>query len=564
MRNWKIIFIFSLFALVAAIVVWKLYLLQIEKGEYYQVLALGQQVSFEETVSKRGDIFFSDGTPLAQLKKEVVVYIFPTKIPAADFEKTATCLAGVFGDKKENWLSVLAEGKILKKKLSDQETEKMKASQCQGSQIEEGLARFYPQGVSVSNVLGFVNDEGQGQYGVEGYYDQLLKGKGILSGKTGGSFGYLSLFFSLDNANVDEPGSSLQLTLDLHIQYLAEKALQQAKENWDIDAGQIIVQEPSTGKIMALATFPNFNPNDYSQVENLEAFLNSAVQKTFEPGSVFKPVIMAAGLEENLVTPDTEYEDKGFIDLGGPTIYNYNKKTWGKQTMTNVLENSINTGMIFVEQKLGKDNFMRYVQKFGLLEKTGLDVQGEVFSSNETLRHGYPRDFAVASFGQGIEITPIQLVKAFSAIANNGKLMKPYLVEKIIDGRGKEKMVLPEAGRQVISSKTAQELTSMLVKVVTNGSAKRAQIKGYSIAGKTGTAQVAEKGGGYSETKTVQSFISFFPASNPKAIVLVKLDNPKGLTDASRCAVPLARDIIKGILDLWQIPPDIAEVPQGG
>jgi cell division protein FtsI (penicillin-binding protein 3)/stage V sporulation protein D (sporulation-specific penicillin-binding protein) len=220
-----------------------------------------------------------------------------------------------------------------------------------------------------------------------------------------------------------------------------------------------------------------------------------------------------------------------------------------------VLENSINTGSVFVQQELGNKNFLNFLEKFGLFEKTGIDLQGEEFSYNENLRNGYPRDFATASFGQGIEITPIQLIRAFGAIANGGSLMRPYVVEKI-SKNGEEKIIEPEVQEIVISEKTSAKLSSMLVNVIENRYAKRAKIEGYYIAGKTGTAQIPRPEGGYFEDKTIQSFIGYFPAMNPQALVLVKLDNPKDVSTAEYSAAPTFHKIAKYIIDYWQILPD--------
>ncbi len=227
--------------------------------------------------------------------------------------------------------------------------------------------------------------------------------------------------------------------------------------------------------------------------------------------------------------------------------------------MTDVLEESINTGAVFVEKTLGKNLFLRYLEKFGLFEKTEIDLQGETFSLNTILKNGYPRDFAVASFGQGIEVTPLQMVRAFGAIANGGDLMKPYIVEKIVKADGEEIKTKPEVQRKVISETAAGKLTSMLVSVVEQGSGRRTKIDGYFIAGKTGTAQVPLKEGGYSEEETIQSFMGYFPALSARVLIFVKLDNPKGVTTASHCAVPLFKKLAKHIIDLWAIPPSFEE-----
>ncbi|MEK7104196.1 MAG: penicillin-binding protein 2, partial [Patescibacteria group bacterium] len=297
-----------------------------------------------------------------------------------------------------------------------------------------------------------------------------------------------------------------------------------------------------------------FDPNQYGQEKNVSVFSNPCLQGLFEPGSVFKPVVMAAGLEEKLIIPETKFFDKGVADIGGPSIYNFAKKAWGEQTMVGVLENSINTGMVFIEQKLGKTALLKYIQKFGFFEKTGIDVKSEVSSNNEGLKKGYPRDFAVASFGQGIQITSLQMMQAISTIANEGKMYKPYVVEKIISSKGEVEQHDPVFSRQVISKETAIELSAMMVSVVENGGGRRAKVPGYLIAGKTGTAQMSNPKGGYYDDRTIQSFVGFAPANSPKFAILIRMDNPKQSDAASSCAAPIFGKLAKYIIDLKQIP----------
>ncbi len=273
---------------------------------------------------------------------------------------------------------------------------------------------------------------------------------------------------------------------------------------------------------------------------------------------------MAAALEEGSITPQTTYQDPGTIKIGGWPISNYdNRKYPGNITMTQVLEKSINTGAVFAEQQLGNnDLFLGYIDQFGFFKPTGIDIQ-EIYSENSELKKGYDINFATASFGQGIGITPIQLIRAYAAIANDGKLVKPYIVEKIVRGENvletQPRMIEEDS---VISSKTSSQLAAMLISVVENGYAKSAKIPGYYVAGKTGTAQISYAAlnidkRGYSD-KTWQSFMGFAPAFDPKFLILVKLDNPQTKT-AEYSAVPLFHDLAKYIIDYYQIPPDYQE-----
>lgn len=545
---------FWCFMVFGAAILGMLFYLQIIKGEYYGALASGQQAPAEESNSQRGTIFFNDGkTILAQTVVKPIIYISPSKIPAEEKEKTAQTLAAILGDTVENITLQLSQGETIKKELTSEQYKNFKQNPLKGTYINEVFNRVYPNQRFASQLVGFVNGEGDGQYGIEAFYNDTLKGKEFLKGKNS-TFSIMASVFKPDEDLTQTLGKNLQLTIDYNIQYYAQKLLEEAFNDWKMDSGQIIVQEPSTGKILAMAVWPDYDPNQYGQEKNVSVFSNPCVQGVFEPGSVFKPVIMAAGLEEKLITPQTKFFDKGVADIGGPSIYNFAKKVWGEQTMVGVLENSINTGMVFIEQKLGKSIFLKYVQRFGFFEKTGIDIKSEVYSTNEALKKGYPRDFAVASFGQGIQITSLQLLQAISAIANEGKINKPYVVEKIISSKGEVQEQSPASPKQVISKDTAIELSAMMVSVVENGGGRRAKVLGYLVAGKTGTAQIPSPRGGYYDDRTIQSFVGFAPANSPKFSILIRLDNPKQSDAASSCAAPIFGKLAKYIIDLRQIP----------
>ncbi|MDD5433039.1 MAG: penicillin-binding protein 2 [Candidatus Pacebacteria bacterium] len=547
MRKIPAIFVFVIFILFGAALLAKLFYLQVMKGEYYGALALGQQIPVQEGNTKRGDIFFSDGaTLLAKTKVKPIVYIFPNKISTENQEAVTRELSQILGESLATTTAELAVGATIKKDLTEEQFKELKQRNLKGIYVDEELVRVYPQKKFAGHLVGFVNSAGQGQYGVEGFYDSVLKGEQVLKGNSS-VFSILASAFKEppSNESVSKSGKGIQLTIDYNIQYEAEKLLEQAAHDWQMDSGQIIVQEPSTGKILAMAVWPDFDPNLYASEEQVSSFTNPALQALFEPGSVFKPITMAAGLEENLVAPETRFTDTGEVNVGGPSIYNFAKKAWGEQSMVGVLENSINTGMVFVEQKLGKNLFLKYAQSFGLFKKTEVDLAGEIYSANETLKKGYPRDFAVASFGQGIQITSLQLLKAISAIANKGLMMRPYIAQ------AKD----PTLEGQVISENTAAQLSAMMVSVVENGGGRRAKVPGYLVAGKTGTAQIPKPTGGYYEDRTIQSFIGFAPANQPRFIILVRLDNPKQSDAASSCAAPIFGQLAKYIIDLWQVPP---------
>jgi len=546
MINWRANIVFTLIFFFGLGIVTRLFFIQVQQADFFKALAQGLY-SLEGSVwQERGEIFFQGGEPLAINMERPLVFASPQEVE--DKEETAEVLASILSLDKDFLLAKLQKENLynlyepLKKKLTEEEIEKINNLKIKGIYLGKEKGRYYPQETMASQLVGFLDAEQKGQYGLEYEYDDVLQGRG------------------------QDSGDDLILTLDYSIQFKAEELLEEAKESLDIEGGSIIVLEPDSGKILALANFPNFNPNSYSKIEDFDIFQNSLTQKIFEPGSVFKPITMAAAINEEAVTPQTTYQDPGKLVIGGWPIYNYEQRVYpGDITMTEVLEKSINTGAVFAERQLGNNLFYSYIEKFGIFESTGIDLQ-ETIPVNKEFHEGWEQgreiNFATAAYGQGIEMTPIQLIKAYSTIANGGKITTPYLVEKIVSA-DEVKEIKPESySNPLISSKTASQLTAMLISVVENGFAKSAQIPGYYVAGKTGTAQIAFSAldipkEGYSD-QTWQTFVGFAPAFNPKFLILVKLDNPETKT-AEYSAVPLFHDLAKYIIDYYQIAPDFNE-----
>ncbi|MSU54874.1 MAG: penicillin-binding protein 2 [Candidatus Staskawiczbacteria bacterium] len=559
--NWRLKLFLSLIFLIAAIIIVCLFYMQVVKYKFYQAQALGQQSNFAEVSGLRGKFFFENSKAsrgnsgsggiksLAINKYEWQVFATPQKIK--DKASLTPVLAGILDISEESVKSKLEKSGsyvVIKKELSDTEVNAVKELAVSGLSLEVLSSRYYPQETMLAQVTGFLGGDNTGQYGLEGYYNDILQGKdGIKEEKRG-----FNIISSQTSENLN--GSDLYLTIDYNIQLEAENLLKEAHQNIDIDSGQIIVMKPDSGRILALANFPSFNVNEYSK-ENFLVFQNSAIQKLFEPGSVFKPFTMAMVLQEGKVTPSSTFIDTGSVKIGPDTVRNFDQKVYGKRDMSGILEKSINTGAVFIAQKLPKPTFINYLKKLGFDDKTGIDLQGEVYSENSLLKKGSDFGFATASFGQGIEMTPIQLASAFCIFANDGKMVKPYIVEKIVNG-GDKKKTEPKISDQIISADTASQVTSMLINVVEKGFGDGAKIPGYYFGGKTGTAQVAyENKKGYYPDKTIQSFIGFGPALSPEFLILVKLDNPK-VPKSSLSAVPIFRKLSQYILDYWQIPPD--------
>ncbi|MBI2574046.1 MAG: penicillin-binding protein 2 [Candidatus Wildermuthbacteria bacterium] len=563
MKQWKFIAVLCLFLAAGAAIIGRLVFLQVINQGSYRAFAQGQQNAAGMQKGERGTIYATDrdGNWYALAANREIAYAFASPSEIQNKEETAKAVSAVLGLEESAVFKKLQNEEslyeVLKKEVAQEEAKQIKELGIKGIYAGSKSARFYPQDSMASQVIGFVNQEGEGQYGVEEYYNDILKGKEGMVKNSRNPASFL-LFGSRSQA---KDGSDIVLTIDYNIQATAETLLANSKESLGFEEGTIIVMEPLTGKILALANNPSFNPNSYALAKDPAVFQNSATQKIFEPGSIFKPVTMAAAIDTGSVTPDTAYTDNGILKVGGYTVSNYDQRTWGERTMKQVLEFSINTGVAFAESQMGHQNFLRYIERFGFFEPTRIDLPGEAYSLNKAFRQGYEINFTTASFGQGIEMTLMQIARAFAAILNGGVMPDVSIAESAVDSQGAittlHKTSAPQ--RSVISQKTASQITDMLVGVVEEGYGKKAKMKGYYTAGKTGTAQVSfsslgTQKAGYSD-KTIQSFIGYAPAFNPRFLILVKLNNPKTKT-AEYSAIPIFAKLQKYIIDYYQIPPD--------
>jgi cell division protein FtsI/penicillin-binding protein 2 len=455
---------------------------------------------------------------------------------------------------------------LIKKIEDDELINNIQNAQIKGIYLGEDSYRYYPLGSSAAQVIGFVGetDDGliKGRYGLESYYNTILSGKkGIFMGIKDALGRLVRSNFSEEEKTIE--GLSIETTIDKNIQFATDKALKNLIESRGASKGTIIVMEVKTGRILALANLPTFNLNNFSDIKDYSIFRNFATEERYEPGSVIKPFTMAAGLDTGKVTPDTTYIDKGYYEVGGFRITNYKDQVHGKTTMRNVLEYSINTGAIFVAEQVGNETLRKYFKKFGFAEITGVDLPLEITGDLSNLEYpkSSPTYSATASYGDGISVTPIALIKAYAIVANKGRLVTPYLVESTRDGAGnRTSLISTESSsnpEQIINQKTAETLTSMLVGVIENGYGGNAKIKGYSLAGKTGTSFISLEGErGYSDD-VVHSFVGFFPVSNPKYIILVKMDKPQWGKEAASHTVTLAfKEVERFLINYYNVPPD--------
>ena len=550
--------------IVSFIVMLRIYFLQVVSYDSYKALAQDQHTIFKKLVPERGEIFFKERSGLysAAVNKETkMAYAVPKEIE--NLKDTVDTLSEILGIDKYDLLEKLDKPddayEVLKHRLGDDEAKKISDSGLIGVHLADENYRYYPSSELASQSLGFIGwkeNTLSGRYGLEAYYENTLRGsEGSISQSrdTGGRW------IAIGKKEIQEAknGDNLVLTIDHIVQYETEKLLKSAIKRFDADSGTIMVMEVNTGRILSLSNFPTFDPNNYSQAEDMGIYKNSAVSDTYECGSVFKTFTLAAGLDSKKINADTSYTDTGSVKEAGYTIKNSDSKSYGKQTMSQVLEKSLNTGAIFVEKQIGNKNFFDYVKRFGFGEPTGIDLIGESSGDISNLKNiKSDIQFFTASFGQGISVTPIQLLSAYNAIANGGMLMKPKIVEKIIHEDGSDEIIEPEEVRRVISQRAAVQISELLGNVVSKGHGKRAGIPGYLVGGKTGTAQVASASQrGYEEGMTVGSFAGFAPLNNPKFTILVKINNPKSVQWAESSAAPTFGELMKFLLEYYNIEP---------
>lgn len=582
--------------LFGGVIILRLFVLQVFDHGFYSALAAGQHEIYQSLFPERGKIWMQEISaqdksgekklyPLATNQSLYLVYADPRKIKKA--EELAGQLADIFYTKeqKDEDKDLTAEEleaaeKAEKEKLKEEllaklkkendpyeplrhgvpesDVDRIKELKVEGLGFTEEDTRFYPEKNIGSHLLGFVGVEGDkkvGQYGLEGYFEKELAGEqGFLASEKDVAGRWIPV--SNRQWQKAEDGSDVVLTIDRNIQFFACEKLKEAVERHGADGGSVIIMDPNTGAIWAMCSYPDFDPNDYSKVEDINIFNNPAIFNQYEPGSIFKAITIAAALDLGKITPTTTYNDEGQVQVDDRVIKNSDLVAHGEQTMTQVLDESLNTGAVFAVSQIGAEAFQKYVTDFGFGTKTGIELDFENDGNISSLNKKGKIWSATASFGQGISVTPIQVVAAFSAIANGGKLVKPYVVDEIQKSNGETVETKSKEIRQVISSRTSTLLGGMLVSVVENGHGKRAGVPGYYVAGKTGTAQVPKKdGAGYEADVTIGSFVGFAPVEDPKFVMLTKIDHPRDVVWAESSAAPLFGEIAKYVLNYLKVPP---------
>ena len=555
-----------LFFLFAVILTTQLYLVQIVKGAEYTAKANNQYVR-TQNMFERGSIFFEDKNgkriPAGTIKTGFLLTINPTVLKETEvvYKKLSEIIPLDESDffKRASYTDDTYE--VIASRVDADTAQKITELNINGVWLEREQWRFYPGNELASNTLGFVGYNGnslEGIYGLENYYEYVLRRqkKSLFVNFFAEAFSNLSQVVSGEET---EKEGDIILTIEPSVQFYLETTLKEVSENWSANLVGGIIIDPFTGEIYGMGVFPNFDLNNFSSLTDVN-FGNPLVENVYEMGSIMKALTMAIGLDTGAVTAETTYNDTGFLILDGQTISNYDHKARGIIKMQAILNQSLNVGAAFVESQIGHSTFAKYLLDLGLGEETGIDLLNETYGLVANLERKTARDieFATASYGQGVAVTPIGAVKALSALANGGMLIVPHLVKEIKYSPLSSNKIFYEKGKRIFKEETSAEISRMLIEVVDEallgGTVKS---ENYSIAAKTGTAQmVSENGRGYAEDKYLHSFFGYFPATKPRFLVFLYLIDPKEVDYASQTLTTPFLDIFKFLVNYYEILPD--------
>lgn len=553
------VFVFSL------ILVLKLFYVQVIHKGLYEGKADKQYATPSGDIFNRGSIFFSkkDGTLVAAGTVSSGFKVALNTKNVTNPEELYLALAPYTKLDQESFISKATRKNDPYEEvaihLTKEQADEIGNMHLAGVSIYKDNWRFYPGGSLASQSLGFLaykNDDRVGQYGLERFYNSTLS-----KPKDEAYVNFFAEVFSNIKDSVSSESSKqgdIVTTIDPTTQHMLEQELKGALSKWSADQAGGIIINPSDGEIYAMTGLPDFDLNNFGDVEDIEYYKNPIVESVFEFGSVIKPLVMAAALDVGAVTPETTYVDKGVVVVNKKEIHNFDLKARGLASMQTVLDQSLNTGMVFVESKLGHTNMRNYMKSYGIGERTGVDLPNETYGLIKNLDSPRDIEYANAAFGQGIALTPIGAVRAFSSIANGGRLITPHLVKQIrYDGGIPKTIEYPIKKEGLIKKETADTISRMLVHVFESYDEGKHKFEHYSVASKTGTAQVAMPNGkGYYEDRHMHSFFGYFPAYEPKFLVFMFLKNPKQVKYASQTLIPPFVNITKFLMNYYEVPPD--------
>jgi len=549
--------------LVAVVFLVRLFSLQVVNKNFYTEKADRQYITPSGNVFNRGDIFFSkkDGTLVsaASVTTGFKLAINPKKIEDenAVYDKLAPYLKmpkesfTYKAQRKNDPYEEIATG------LTKEQVAEIEVLKINGLSIYKQNWRSYPSGHLAAHAIGFLAYKGDdlvGQYGLERYYNDILskpKNEAYVNF-------FAEVFSNIKETFSDTAKGDIITTIEPVVEHALQKELEGVMENWSADEAGGIIINPMNGEIYALTGLPDFDLNNFKEVKNISVYRNPLVENVFEFGSVIKPLVMASAIDVGVVTPKTEYYDAGSVVVDKKVINNFDKKGRGKVTMQDVLNQSLNTGMVFAEQKLGHEKFRNYMKSYGIGEKTGIDLPNETSGLIKNLESPRNIEYANASFGQAFALTPIEAVRAFSILANGGNMITPHLVKEIKYENGLSKKVeYPFVKTNILKKESTDTITEMLIKVYESYDSGRHKIPSHSIATKTGTAQVAkETGGGYYDDRNMHSFFGYFPARDPQFLVFLYVKNPKGIKYASQTLILPFNSLAKFLINYYNLPPD--------
>ena len=548
----KIRLLFFLFLLTYGVIIVRLFYLQV-----LHPMSSKDYLQTKKIPPERGNIFDRNGQPLVTNQIKYQLYIEPKYV--IDEEILIIKLSRELGieeasisakfNKTKDWIAI-ASG------ITREKYDAIQALQLSGIGFNEEASRNYPEGSQSAHLLGFVgkNQDGEnvGYVGIEGYYDKDLGGFPGLIRSDRDLIGR-PIFLGTQEKMDSENGRDLILTIDKSVQEIIKRKLIAGVEKYKAKEGCVVVVQPATLEILGLTCVPDFDPETYYKYDE-SYYKNGAISSLYEPGSTFKPFVMAAAINEGVLKPDSLFDEIGQVSVGEYNIKTWNDKYEGKITMTRVLEKSSNVGMVYVGEKLGNKKLLEYIKNYGFGDLTGIDLQGEVPGYLRPTNEWHSIDYATATFGQGLVVSPIQMVRAFASLINGGNLLTPHVVQKLISPQ-REQTVEPRITRTMIKKEVSGQIKKMLVSTIENGETKFLKPKGYAVGGKTGTAQIALKGH-YDTSKTIASFIGFSPIDNPKFMALVVLNEPSTSQWGSETAAPIFFEIAKELIVYYNIVPE--------
>ncbi len=539
-----------------AVVLFRLVSLQVLQAAELTAKADRQHQKTVSLEGARGTVLDRHGKVLAMNMEVPSVFGIPTALESP--AKTARSLSPVLHVRTDELEKKLRQDRSfvwLARKLDPEQGHRLERMPMEGIGLVMEGRRFYPKGPLLAHVLGFAGMDGEGLEGIERRYESQLHGEKRVVVLQRDAMGR-TVFPKGQAEQVPAAGHSLVVTIDEVIQYIAEKELEEAVAKARAKSGTVIVLDPQTGAVLALAISPRFDPNAVASL-TADRWRNRALTDTYEPGSTMKALVAAAALEENVMKPNTMlYGENGRMTIANTVIHDHEKLGW--MTFAQVIQKSSNIGAAKTGMALGDQRLYRYLQAFGFGQKTEIDLPGEVGGLVKHPREWGRRSLASISMGQEIGVTPIQMVSAVAALANGGVLMKPYVVSEVRDAQGKAlRQILPQVKRRVVSPETARTVTSILEGVVTDGTGAKAAIPGFRVAGKTGTAQkIDPRTGAYSSTLFVGSFVGFVPADNPRLAMIVVIDEPQGESWGGTVAAPVFRRVGEQVLNYLGVSSD--------